>query len=110
MKAISTGNVYRIYDDTLKTYDQLPPEPFIVRFSNIGGFFLERYSDIEINENKIYGVHPEKVKKVMDSFEQYNRSLGVILSGDKGIGKSLFAKLLASKAMERGLPLIIVDR
>lgn len=110
MKAVSTGNIYRIYDDTLKTYDQLPPEPFVVRFSNTEGFFLERYPDIEIKESKIYGVHPEKVQKVMDSFARYNRSLGVILSGDKGIGKSLFAKLLANRAMGNGLPLIIVDR
>lgn len=110
MKAVSTGNTFRIYDDTLKTYDQLPAQPYVVRFSNIGGFYLERYADIEITENKIYGVHPEKVQKVLDSFARYNRSLGVILSGDKGIGKSLFAKLLAIKAMEMQMPLIIVDR
>ena len=110
MKAISTGNTFRIYDDTLKTYDKLPAQPYVVRFSNIGGFYLERYADIEITENKIYGVHPEKVQKVLDSFARYNRSLGVILSGDKGIGKSLFAKLLAIKAMEMNMPLIIVDR
>ena len=95
MKAISTGNVYRIYDDTLKTYDKLPAQPYVVRFAMHTGFYLERYSDIEITESKIYGVHPEKVQKVLDSFGRYNRSLGVILSGDKGIGKSLFAKLLA---------------
>lgn len=110
MKTISTGNVFRIYDDTLKTYDQLPPQPYVVRFSNQTGFFLERYADIEITESKIYGVHPEKVQKVLDSFNRCNRSLGVILSGDKGIGKSLFAKLLAIEAMKKGLPLIIVDR
>ena len=110
MKAISTGNVYRIYDDTLKTYDKLPAQPYVVRFAMHTGFYLERYSDIEITEDKIYGVHPEKVQKVLDSFGRYNRSLGVILSGDKGIGKSLFAKLLAIEAMKKGLPLIIVDR
>lgn len=110
MKAISTGNVYRIYDDTLKTYDKLPAQPYVVRFAMHTGFYLERYSDIEITEDKIYGVHPEKVLKVLDSFSRYNRSLGVILSGDKGIGKSLFAKLLAIEAMKKGLPLIIVDR
>ena len=41
---------------------------------------------------KAYGVHTEKLEKVMDSFKLFSRSLGVILSGDKGIGKSLFAK------------------
>lgn len=110
MRAISTGSVYRIYDDTLKTYDKLPAQPYVVRFAMQTGFYLERYADIEITENKIYGVHPEKVQKVLDSFVRYNRSLGVILSGDKGIGKSLFAKLLAIEAIKKGLPLIIVDQ
>ena len=38
MKAISTGNVYRIYDDTLKTYDKLPAQPYVgLGFFVIGG-------------------------------------------------------------------------
>lgn len=110
MKAISTGNIFRIYDDTLRTYDKLPAHPYVVRFSMNSGFYLERHSDIQVSEPKIYGVHLEKVEKVLESFDRCNRSLGVILSGDKGIGKSLFAKLLSIKAMEKNLPLIIVDR
>lgn len=109
MKAISTGNTFVIYDDTLKTYDKLPAQTYIVRFNRNQGFYLEKYSDIEINESKIYGVHNVKIKKVLGSFNQFNRSLGVILSGDKGIGKSLFAKLLAVESIKIGLPLIIVD-
>ena len=35
--------------------------------------------------------------------------LGVILSGDKGIGKSLFSKMLGIKAKESGIPVILVD-
>ena len=38
-----------------------------------------------------------KVKKVLHAFERFQRSLGTILSGDKGIGKSVFAKLLCQK-------------
>lgn len=109
MKAISYGKTYEIHDDTLKTYDQLPVKTYIVRCSKMTGFYLEEYADLEIKENKIYGVHNEKVGKVLRSFDTFERSLGVILSGRKGIGKSLFAKLLCSRAIEKGLPVIIVD-
>lgn len=109
MKAISTGNTYSIYDDSLKTYDALPAQVYSIRFSKMTGFFLEKHADIEISEDKIYGVHLNKVEKVLSSFEEFKRNLGVILSGDKGIGKSLFAKLLSIKAIESGLPVIIVD-
>ena len=66
MRAISYGNSYEIFDDSLKTYDKLPIQNFIVRFSQTKGFYLEKYSDIEIKENKIYGVHLEKIDKVFD--------------------------------------------
>lgn len=109
MRAINTGNTYEIFDDSLQTFDKLPTQTYVVRFNKNKGFFLEKYVDIEIKEEKVYGVHLEKVNKVLNSFEKFNRNLGVILSGDKGIGKSLFAKLLAIEAMNKNIPLIVVD-
>lgn len=50
-----------------------------------------------------------KVDKVLSSFHCAERNLGVILSGDKGIGKSMFAKLLCIKAVEAQLPVILID-
>ena len=109
MKVINSGNSFHIYDDSTQTYDKLPAQTYVIRFSERIGFYLEKYVDLEIKESKIYGVHNEKIKKVMRSFDRSERSLGVILSGDKGIGKSLFAKMLANKAIEKGFPVIIVD-
>lgn len=109
MKVISTGNTYEIFDDTLCTYDSLPPQTYIAKFSEFKGFYLKKCGDIEIKENKIYGTHIGKVDKVLQSFKKFDRNLGVIMSGDKGIGKSLFAKLLSAEAVKRGIPVIIVD-
>lgn len=110
MKTINIGNRYEIYDDSLKTYKQLPAQSYVVRFSKMSGFFLEQYHDISIAEEKIYGVHNEKVTKVLNTFETMERNLGVILSGDKGIGKSLFAKMLAISAIGKGIPVVVVDK
>lgn len=110
MKAISQGdNTYDIFDDSLRVYAKLPPQSYVVRFSERRGFYLEKYVEIDITEPKVYGVHEAKVRKVLNSFREMNRSLGVILSGDKGIGKSLFAKMLAAKAIESDFPVIVVD-
>lgn len=108
MKAINTGNTYKIYDDSLVTFDKLPAQNYVVRFCKMTGFYLEKYSNIEIKE-KVYGIHEAKVDKVLKSFDYFERNLGVILSGDKGIGKSLFAKMLAEKAVTKGIPVIVVD-
>lgn len=110
MKVISTGNVFDIYPDDLKSYDCLPAGYYTIRFSDNKGFWLEKYPEFAITDVKIYGVHIHKVDKVMNSFHISKRNLGVILSGDKGIGKSLFARLLGRKAVDSGMPVIIVDK
>lgn len=110
MKIISVGNRYEIYDDELKVHDKLPPKNYIVRFSKMSGFYLEESQEITIKEEKIYGIHNSKVHKVINSFKVFKRNLGVILSGNKGMGKSLFATLLSVEAIKNDLPLIIVDR
>lgn len=109
MKVVNTGKNFRIYGDGLKVHDQLPVDTYIVRFSQMAGFYLDKYSGLEVNEEKIYGVHLSKINKVMRSFKEFTRNLGIILSGDKGIGKSLFARILCQTSMEAGFPVIVVD-
>ena len=108
MKAVQTGTTFKIYDDGLIIHDKLPSQVYQINFNPMSGPFLSKYSDIEVNE-KIYGVHETKVNKVLNAYNQFQRNLGIILSGDKGIGKSLFAKLLAIECASRGLPVIIVS-
>lgn len=110
MKVIGSGKRYILYDDDVKTYDQLPPAAYIIRCNPMSGFSLEAYHDLEIKEAKVYGVHNEKINKVMRSFGAFERSLGVILSGHKGIGKSLFTKMLGIEAIKNGIPVIFVDQ
>ena len=109
MKTIRTGNIYKIYDSDMKTYDGLPVQCYKVRFDGMSGFYLEKHAELDTNEEKIYGNHKEKVEKVLKNFAAFQRSMGVILSGDKGIGKSLCARLMAQEAVKRGLPVLIVD-
>ena len=109
MNIVNTGDSYRIYSDALKTFNVLPAQTYTVCFHPQQGFWLEYFPNLEITE-KIYGTHLKNVERVYASFEAFERNLGVMLSGAKGIGKSLFAKLLSIKAVENGYPLIIVNR
>jgi len=108
MRAINSGNTYHIYDNSVKLYNGLPAQVYGISFSPMSGFSLYQHADIEIGE-KVYGVHEAKVNKVLSGFKTFARSLGVILSGDKGIGKSLFAKMLCKKAVDEGYPVVICD-
>ena len=108
MNVVHAGSTYQIYGEALKTYAQLPIRTYEVGFNKMTGFFLTAHNDLSVNETKIYGSAPEKVNKVLRAFSVTDRNFGVILSGRKGIGKSLFARQLAVKAKAYNLPLIIV--
>lgn len=109
MKIIEMGTNYQIYGEDLIVLEKLPVQTYRVGFNKMTGFFLEKQHDMEIKEDKIYGVHEKKVDKVLKRFADAKKNLGVILSGDKGIGKSLFARLLAQKALKNNIPVILVD-
>ena len=109
MKIINTGVQYEIYADDLKSYDKLPAGYYSVKFQQMRGFYLEKHNELIVLENKIYGQHMDKVEKIVKSFQQFQRNLGVILSGDKGIGKSMCCRLLGIRMVEIQVPVIIVD-
>ena len=108
MNIISSGGKYRVYGESVQTYDKLPTKTYQISFNQLEGFSLVVRNDLEITEEKIYGNSSDKVEKAMKSYKSTNRNFGVLLSGQKGIGKSLFLRLLAKKAIEDGLPVITV--
>lgn len=108
MNIVNSGNKFVVYGEEVQTYKQLPANTYKVCFSPMAGFSLKLHSDLNVCE-RIYGNTPNKVKKVLTTFKKFNRNMGIILSGEKGSGKSVFARLLAEQGKELNLPLIIVD-
>ena len=110
MNIVNTGTTYRIFDDSLRTFDNLPVGTYEIGFHPMQGLWLTQTEGLTLKEEKIYGKSQEKVDKVFRGFAKSNRNFGVILSGPKGVGKSLFAQLVAKKAMSENIPLIIVNQ
>lgn len=109
MNVVNAGSNFQIYGEDVKTYKCLPVASYEVNFNKMTGFFLTSRPDLIINEEKIYGNNVAKVNKVLNSYHLSTRNFGVILSGQKGIGKSLFVRILAEKSIENNLPVIIVN-
>lgn len=110
MKIVNFGSTFKIYGDDLKTYDQLPAATYKVDFHPMQGFSLEKIDNFESKEQKIYGSHAEKIEKVLRSYDKFERSLGLILSGNKGMGKSMFVQLIAEAVVARGIPVVMVTK
>lgn len=109
MKIVQLGVEYELYDDCVSTFDTLPPKVYTVEYRPRKGCFLMEHAPLTVTEKR-YGVQASKIEKVMDAFDRFERSLGVILSGDKGIGKTMFAKCLCTRVLESGIPVVLVER
>lgn len=109
MNIVNAGTRYQIYGEELRTFSKLPVGSYEVAFNKMTGFFLTSRADLLAKEEKIYGSSPAKVVKVLRSYQGTDRNFGVILSGIKGIGKSLFVRVLAQQAIKEGIPVILVS-
>lgn len=110
MNVVNSGSRFQIYGEDVATFKALPPITYEVEFSQNSGFFLTMHPNLELHEEKIYGNHNRRLEKVFRTFKVFERNFGLILSGVKGSGKSLFARGLAEKAMENGYPVILVKQ
>lgn len=109
MSVVNTGDTFRFFGSDMKTFGNLPAAVYTVSFSMDTGFFLTSHLPFTVTE-KVYGGYDEKVRKIMRTYSAFDRSLGVILTGHKGSGKSLCAKMLAIKCVENGIPVIVCNQ
>ena len=112
MKYVKKDNTTFIpFDGIEEVIDKLPPNIYTVESHPMRGMYLEVYSkNFVINEPKLYGEYPNKIDKIINGFSHVNRNMGVIMSGDKGLGKSLSAKILCNRFLAQGYPIILCDK
>jgi hypothetical protein len=78
--------------------DVLPVGNYDLSFNDMKGYYLTKKSDFTLPE-KIYGdphTFSNRVLNTFDKLSQKNRGMGVLLSGKKGTGKSITAKVIAA--------------
>lgn len=112
MNILKKGTSAFIYDQSLQLLGNLPPAScWKVEYDEHQGVFLVETDAPSKPEMKVYGDHGAKADHILHAYQsRQGAHTGVILSGAKGIGKTLFARILALKAMEEGYPMIRVDK
>lgn len=104
------GNTWRIAPaNSLNITNKLPPITAIIKYDPMcGGWYLEESPAFEI-PSKIYGDVERKAARILKSFEDRHANTGVLLSGEKGSGKTLLSRLISIRGAEKGYPTLIAN-
>lgn len=109
MNILNDSGKYRFFNQ-LTIEKTLRPKNYVFNYDEFGNCFIEDIEDFKIPE-KIYDVSSDMRSLIKYSFENYDKNLGVLLSGNKGQGKSLTAKLLCNEIKnDLSMPTILINK
>lgn len=93
----------------LAIVEKLPVGTYTVRHSKSAGFYLERGDDFELPA-KLYGDVNKQATRILSTFLDREASTGVLLSGQKGAGKTMLTKRLSQMAAQlHGVSTLVVS-
>lgn len=95
--------------DSVSSLKSIPNKVYKTVFSKMQGTFLKE-TEIKIEHGKIYGNSQNIADHIVQSFElnDSSKNLGVLLSGGRGLGKTLTTRLVIEKFKEK-YPIILVS-
>ena len=107
---IKSGDTFSVAsEEAIDIRKGLPVGTYAVKYNErAGSYFLKIIEDMEI-AGKIYGDTPKSAKRILDTFDARPGSTGVMLSGEKGSGKTLLARMLSVEARKNEIPTLVVN-
>lgn len=108
---LKSGNTFKVSTkEALDLHDKLPAGTYTVGFDKMTGqFYLEGIENFEI-KGKLYGDTTRHAGRILKTFLDRPASTGVMLTGEKGSGKTLLSKQIAIDAFKAGIPTIVINQ
>lgn len=106
---LKAGSRYQVSTKTaLDLHDRLPVGTYTVKLDPLSGYYIEQIENFEI-KGKLYGDTVRHSARILNTFGERPDSTGVLLSGEKGSGKTLLAKKLSLDAQKHSIPTIVIN-
>lgn len=107
---LKSGTTFRPSSkEAMDLHERLPAGNFVIKEDMMGNLYLEKIEEFSF-QGKKYGDLIKNTDRVLNTFTSRDVSTGVMLTGEKGSGKSLLAKMLSITAKEKwDIPTIVIN-
>ena len=106
---LKNGSSYRVAtEESLDIHNHLPAGNFIVKEDAFGNLYLEHIESFQ-PLSRYYGDTLRNTDRILRTFMDRDGSTGVMLTGEKGSGKTLLAKNLCIEGAKQGMPTIVIN-
>lgn len=72
---LKIGTTYRVFDDSVEAFDELPVGSYTVEFDPNSGFSLWATSDLSTS-GRVYGNHAARVDRIMSTYARSSPPTG----------------------------------
>lgn len=107
---LKSGNTYRVAkNEAMDLHEKLPAGNYTIKEDQFGNLFLEQI-DSFTNPKKIYGDCLKNTNRVINTFLDRPNATGVMLTGEKGSGKTLLTKNISTQlALQHDIPTLVIN-
>ena len=106
---LKKGNTFNLVDNAaLDIHDTLPVGNYTVKITPEGQMYLE-IIDAFTMPSKLYGDAISMTDRILSTFNSRPNSTGIMLTGEKGSGKTLLAKNLSIQGAKAGIPTVVIN-
>jgi hypothetical protein len=106
---LKNGNTYRVAtQESMDLHGALSAGNYVVKMDPNENFYLEHIPAFDAPP-KLYGDVHKDASRIINTFKSRDKATGVLLTGEKGSGKTMLSKKVCLDLAEEGVPTIVIN-
>ena len=107
---LKSGNTFRVATkEALDLHEALPAGNYVIKQDPYENLFIEHIEDFDVPA-KLYGSVHKQTERVVSTFLKRDKSTGILMTGEKGSGKTMLSKNICIELAQLNIPTIVINQ